>query len=43
MSPSISLINYGGITFFKRKPYVKPDYQINLKRERVECTGNPSI
>ena len=25
------------------KPYFKPDYQINLKWERVECTGNPSI
>ena len=41
--PSIFPINYGGIIFSERKPYFKPDYQIYLKREKVECTGNPSI
>ena len=29
--------------FLKKKTYFKPDYQINLKREMVECTENPSI
>ena len=40
--PSISLINYDGIKFSERKPYFKPDYQINLKREMMEYTENPS-
>ena len=43
MGFTMSLINFGGIIFSERKPYFKPDYLINLKRERVESTGNPSI
>ena len=40
--PSISIINFGSITFSKGKQYFKPDYLNHLKDGRAECTGNHS-